>query len=354
MRFRRAYHWGMRTRVVSLRVAALLLLSAPILPGCQPSVNNSDGATPTPPASPTPTPPAPGIHISSDATWSGAYAMTDDVTVDPGVTLTIASNSTITVTSGKTLNVSGTLLVQGVATGSSVPTIFEPTAGTWGGISVLSGGVAYITNAEIRTAGVGFHAATGALLSKLIKVKFSANSQPFNLSASTKFCRGLITDGSGGSTVNAGTLTFVDTDFTAGSGADAFVYGGTAQLVFSHVHEGTSWGCLVHGGGSGTSATIDKSSFDNGSHVAFMLYTGSTATIHTSTIDVPTVIVTDGAAGNTVDASGNYWGGASGYSGPALPAGWTVTPFENSASNANVADAGPRPAGTGCEVDPSF
>jgi len=325
-----------------------------MLAGCQPSVNNSDGGTPTPATSPTPTPTPAGTHISADTTWSGAYAMTDDTTVDAGVTLTVASNSTITVTAGKTLHVAGTLIALGVATGSSTPTVFQPAAGIWGGIDVLSGGLALLTNVTLNQATTGFRAESGALLSKLIKVKFSANSTPFNLSASTKFCRGLITDASGGSNVDAGTLTFVDTDFTVGNGADAFVYGGTAQLVFSHVHQGTSWGCLVHGGGAGTSLTVDKSHFDNGTHVAFMLYSGTTAaTIHTSIIDQPTVIVTDAEMNNTVDASGNYWGQATGYMGT-VPGGWTVSPFENSATNANVVDAGPRPDGTGCEIDPTF
>src|SRR3954471_10965543 len=141
----------MRKNGVVLSSVLALCVSSALFVGCAPASSTDDG-TPTP-TGPTPTPTAAaGTHITSNTTWSGAVAMTDDTIVDAGVTLTISAGTTITATANKSLQISGTLVAEGTATGSATPTIFDAASGTWGGISVVSGGIATMTNVEIRHA----------------------------------------------------------------------------------------------------------------------------------------------------------------------------------------------------------
>src|SRR5439155_13742375 len=127
---------------MALRTRLLLLAAAPAViaaAACSPAVSDT-GATPTPTADPTP--PVTGNHITTNTTWGPApYTMPGDVVVDAGVTLTVASGSTITVAQSAVLKVAGTLDVLGaITTTAGTSTVFLPSAGTWGGIDVLSGG----------------------------------------------------------------------------------------------------------------------------------------------------------------------------------------------------------------------
>lgn len=331
-------------------VAALFATVAACAPGGSGSSNgddDDDGATtPTPTATPTP---IPGVHLTSDTTWTGAISVAENTIVDAGVTLTIASAATVSFAGGTRLRVEGTLAVVGIP---SAPVVFAAAAPSrkWQGIHAGSGGSVSLAHAEISDATVGFGADVGALESSLLYVTFDAVNSPMILHANARICRGTFVNGSGSSSADAGTITIADTDFSGGSGGDTIVFSGTANIAIEHAHFGTQWHCLLHGGGANTSVSITSSQFDDASY-AFMLSSlgsaASPAQIHDSTILVGSggLVPTDGATTNVVNAENNYWGGTDGsFQNP--PAGWDVTPFLGSAP----AGAGPRAAGMGCEA----
>ena len=82
--------------------------------------------------------------LAADETWSGAINMTGDVTVNAGVTLTIADGALVQVAAGKALIIQGTLKINGTAA-TGVTFTPNPTPGTWDGIQVQTGGAATIS-----------------------------------------------------------------------------------------------------------------------------------------------------------------------------------------------------------------
>ena len=95
--------------------------------------------------------------IVTDTTWlSGRiYRVTCDVTVNSGVTLTVAPGAAVQFNSGRTLFINGYLVAQGTASQTVLFTSASgtPTPGNWRGIYVRSGGSATFDHAIIRYAG---------------------------------------------------------------------------------------------------------------------------------------------------------------------------------------------------------
>jgi len=98
-------------------------------------------------------------HISTDETWTAAgnpYLLTCDVTVDPGVTLTVGPGVDVRA-DGPALIVEGLLAVAGSA---SAPVTFAsnrtvPSAGDWYGILLGAGGSVALSNVSVRHAFLG-------------------------------------------------------------------------------------------------------------------------------------------------------------------------------------------------------
>ena len=338
------------------RAARLACLAAFVLlavAACRPNVSDNGGPTGTPTPTGTGTP-LPGNHITADTTWPTAFAMTGSMTVDPGVTLTIQSNSTISIAQSATLYVAGTLNVQGYVAGSAgTPTVFQPSASYWGSIDVVSGGVATIKNVRFTGDTTAIRTEPGALTSRLIKVIFDGG-YPVAASADVKLCRAQLVNNADGIGGDAGTITIVDSNVSSGSYGDTTSLGG-ANFVMDHSVDGTTSGssnhCLIHTGGSSSIVTVTSSVFNLGSYL-LDLGAGSSSTkvtIHQSNIG-STSQITQGydRFGNgtptAVDASSNYWNGGT------PPSNWTTAPVLPSA----VATAGIRPYGQGCESDPTF
>ena len=99
-------------------------------------------------------------HITANATWMGAEAITDAVTIDPGVTVTVMPGTSISVDTSATITISGTLDIEGTTgTGNGV-TIAATGAAFFGGISIPAGGMltmkyTTLTGAEVTTSGTG-------------------------------------------------------------------------------------------------------------------------------------------------------------------------------------------------------
>lgn len=306
--------------------------------------DDDDGAT-TPTPEPTPTPDT-SDHLTADATWTGDTLVPAPLTIDPGVTLTVAAGSTVRASAGAKLLVEGTLVVEAGAT-----SVFQGDAGaSWGGIVARPGGVVTARDIEIRGATTGFTAEAGAGLSRLVNVEFAQSTAPIRIAASTKLCRASLSEGSGSSQVTGGTATISDSDLF-GSGGDTVVFSG-GEVVLQHVLLGAQSHCLVHGGGTGAMLTVEKTVLVDAAY-AFMLSGLSSATVRDSRIEMGTLTSGNSSSATTLDARENWWGGAGGYPGTA-PAGWDVSDPVTSATDPRVVDAGPRPDGAGCESDATF
>ncbi len=79
--------------------------------------------------------------ISSDTTWSGIINVTETITVNAGITLTIAPSSSIEFSSGTSLVVNGTLNAQGDSDSSRIlfTSASAATPGSWNYVQVNSG-----------------------------------------------------------------------------------------------------------------------------------------------------------------------------------------------------------------------
>ncbi|MFZ5446697.1 MAG: hypothetical protein ACOZQL_42310 [Myxococcota bacterium] len=104
--------------------------------------------------------------ISTNTTWSSNQALSGDVRVEPGVTLTINAGVTVTAAASDAANlgtdsarveliVRGTLVVNGTAGAPVTFTSAGSGAGAWTGLRVESGGTATVTSAIVEEAVVG-------------------------------------------------------------------------------------------------------------------------------------------------------------------------------------------------------
>jgi hypothetical protein len=202
------------------------------------------GGTP-PPGGVTPTPPGGSTTVAgaltADATWSGLVTVTDDVTVDPGVTLTIADGALVQVASGKGLTVRGTLKIVGSAAGG-VKLGPNPMPGSWSGIAVDSGGSVNVAFAEIDYAQTGLSCAAGAVACSADHLKvlhYSSTGLSVQSAATLSHVTVDAEDfGGGGIEIAAGasdTVSITDSLFHATGGDAVVCTSGNLTLQYSHV-----------------------------------------------------------------------------------------------------------------------
>lgn len=96
-------------------------------------------------------------HITSNATWSGAVAITGATTIDPGVTVTVMAGTAITAAAG--ITISGTLDIEGT---SAAHVTIQPAAGAahWGGFNLAAQGT--LTTHYLFETGAGLYLTSGA------------------------------------------------------------------------------------------------------------------------------------------------------------------------------------------------
>jgi hypothetical protein len=273
-----------------------------------------------------------GKLITADETWSGTKALTDDVTIAPGVTVTVAAGTQITGTTGKTLRVRGTLKVNGT-TASRVS--FTSTSGMHAGIVIESGGsatVAYFDASKVATVFYVHAGGTLALdhaaitdISKAVDV--GGGTATVTRSAFKKM-------GGGGVNMTAGTLTITDSTMEQSSGDIVVAQTGNLNISYSDLK--TSH-CNLHFGGD----VVIKVTHNNISAAAFglMFYGGTNADFSfnnwlnntTEAVDPPTG---NALAGRTGNFANGFWTKA-----PGTLTGATFLPL----ATAMLTDAGVRP-----------
>ncbi|TMQ03353.1 MAG: hypothetical protein E6J90_50555 [Deltaproteobacteria bacterium] len=174
-----------------------------------------------------------GNHITTNTTWSTAKDVTAELTVDPGVTLTIAAGTTVKFGPTGSITIQGTVNVQGTKT-QPVNLVPSTTAGHHGGFSVPMGG--QLTMAYGIQVG-------------------------------------------GGISVNGGKITVTDTRMSQAEGDFLVVGAGTVDVSYSAIGlepgAGTdSTHCDMHFGGSGVTIKVTHSNISTSSY-GLMLYGGN-------------------------------------------------------------------------------
>jgi hypothetical protein len=279
-------------RLLTLGLGLLLAVSSCIstaynaTPSDDAGTGNPSGAQPAGGAggggvggvAPSPTPSAPTVSgaITSDATWSGLITVSDDVTVDPGATLTIADGALVQVATGKRLTIRGALKVAGSAT-AGVKLAPNPTPGNWGGIAVDSGGSLDLAFAEIDFAETGLICSGGAAQCKADHVKIlHYSSSGLSIQSSASFSH-LTVDadglGGGGIEMSAGagdTVTITDSVFHATGGDAVVCTSGNLTLQYSHVSGNAAGGnsgvhCALHLKTTGI-AKVDHNQLENSNY----------------------------------------------------------------------------------------
>ena len=125
----------MRRKVASSTIFAALLFSSLVLPLI--SANQ--------------------LIISEDTTWSGNIILDSDVIISPGTTLVIEHGTTIDAANGHKIEVSGSMVAEGVHFFSTAIRTAQSShgQGLWQGIIVNPGGTASMTDVLIENANVG-------------------------------------------------------------------------------------------------------------------------------------------------------------------------------------------------------
>ncbi len=230
-------------------------------------------------------------HITANTTWTGTVNVTQQTTVDPNVTLTIAAGTAVVIAPQMEIAVQGSVDIQG--TKQSLVQI-SPTS---------SGGHHY-----------GFSVASGGSL---------------NMDYAEQI--------GGGITVEGGTVNITDSKLSGASGDLLIVGSGQVTMVYSAIGLETgidSTHCDMHFGGSGTTISITKSNI-SASQYGLMLYGGNQVDLtsnnwFTNTIQIDT----------QPQVSGDISGGWFDNGVPTAGAGATLVSTPNAPGR--LTDAGPR------------
>ncbi|MGV3624417.1 MAG: beta strand repeat-containing protein, partial [Archangium sp.] len=272
-------------------------------------------------------------------TLSGAQTVTGDLTVAPGVTLTINPNATLTFAAndlqgGNNSALRGELVVLGTLTsiGVSGSPITFTSAGTgtsaWGGFVVRPGASASLAHAAISKAGTAFYVMQGATgtTTSLTVNNSSVTGGQYGLSsiagtgtatwniASTDFG---VTDGlthaGGALTMQASTITGAVNDYAIRQ------TGGTMALERTLLANNSD-GVSITGG---TSASFDRCTITKNDGYGIFTNVGSTA--HTTTL-VSSIVSHNGSYGLYRNSSGtfsvtysNLWGNSGTWNGGTSP-----------------------------------
>jgi hypothetical protein len=233
-------------------------------------------------------------HISSNTTWSGTMSLAKPVTVDPGVTLTIAAGTTVKFDAGAGLNVAGIVDVQGT---KASPVNLSPSA-------------------------TGGHH-SGFIIPATGELKMAYGIQV-----------------GGGITVNGGKLTVTDTKMSQASGDFLVVGSGTVDVSYSAIGLEPGAGtdtthCDMHfDAQNGSTIKVTHSNISTSSY-GIMLYTGPGVNLtYNNWFSNTTDVDTSGGAG--ADLSFGW------FAKGAPTAGSGATLIYNNKAAARLTDAGPR------------
>jgi hypothetical protein len=292
--------------------------------------------------------------LTADETWSGAITMSGDVTVNAGVTLTIADGTLIQVAAGKALIVAGTLKVQGASANPGVSFAPNPTPGTWDGIQVQSGGAATISYAQLNYATTGLSCATGAATCAIDHSKITNySSVGLSIQVTAKIDHTTVdTGGSGGIVVQGGTsdtITITDSIFHHTGGDAVIVDSGNMTMQYSHVYGDAAGGgagvhCATHIATMGV-ILEDHNIFEDANYGLMASNMAATSKINLNNFIGYGSGATGGAYSSAsgspitagVDLTNNYW------NGQAPPTNTGTTLVQTTYQNAQVPGCGPRP-----------
>jgi hypothetical protein len=258
--------------------------------------------------------------ISHDTTWSGLVSLSDVVTVNAGVTLTIADGALIKIASGKGLVVNGTLKITGSAT-TGVKLQPDPMPGSWSGVQVAAGGTLAASYAELDYADTAITCATGAAGCAGVHLQLlNFGSLGMMISSSATFDHLKVENGGGGGiyvTAGASDTVKVTNSIFHATGGDA-VTADSGNFTFQYNHSYGNGGatpqvhCASHFDTTGT-LLVDHNNFD-----------GSTYGLMGSNMNAQSKVNYNNFTGNTyeygpasgalsaqADLSKNYWGSAS-------------------------------------------
>jgi hypothetical protein len=331
------------------RLSALSTLCLPLLIACSDSPKQSDLA-PAPsadmamPERDLYTPPSQSDiagEIAKSTTLSGIVTVTDSLTIDAGVTLTLAPDTTLLIATGKSITVKGTLLGQGQS-GKPVRLRAKTPAGagSWGSLLVQNGGTVTLTYAELHDASTAFQASGGSTFSidhLLIDSSLGMLLLQSSGSISHAVLHGLGTPQQSDPVVVQDAsphLTDVLID-SANQGADMVaVNGATSGPVFDHV-EVTQSHCAFHFN-EGSKATISGSYVHDNVYGLMVIYSKSTQ-VSGSNFVANYVNIGSCASGGSVTATGVFFDNKPAFDSECL-AQTNATPAANT-----VPGAGPRP-----------
>jgi hypothetical protein len=237
-----------------------------------------------------------GDHIATNTTWSSAMAVDKQLTVDAGVTLTIAAGTTVKFGPLGSITVQGTVDVQGTKA-QPVNLVPATTGSHHGGFSLPSGGV--------------------------LKMAYGIQV-------------------GGGISVNGGKITVTDTRMSQAEGDFLIVGAGTVDVSYSAIGlepgAGTdSTHCDMHFGGSGVTIKVTHSNISTSSY-GLMLYGGNAVDLTFNNWFKNTPYQIDTQPGVSADISNGWFDTAT----PTAGGGATLTANNLSATRLPATVAGPR------------
>jgi hypothetical protein len=275
--------------------------------------------------------------ISENAAWGGSVTLTENATIESGVTVTVAPGTVFEGAQGATLSVLGTLRIEGT---TAAPVTVNPMAGAggWGGILVEAGGSVSIAGATGTKVATLLSCKAGAVLCAFDGLEFTEIGIALAASATATVSNSSFRDlANGGFSVSStGDLTITDTyiwtsthDLVVASGGRLIIDHseiGGAQQSYEH--------CDIHIG-SASELSITNSNIV--SAIYGMMIGGTTnAVIQYNNFmgNDPDQDVSPVGANTNVDLRFNYWDKGA----PTIGAD-----YDTSSPSATVyAEAGPR------------
>jgi hypothetical protein len=234
-------------------------------------------------------------HITTSTMWSGTMSLSKETVVDPGVTLTIAQGTVVSFAPSASIDVQGTVDVQGT---KAAPVLLSPSA---------AGGHHY-----------GLVVSTGGELKMAYGVQVG-----------------------GGISVSGGKVTVTDTRMSQAAGDFLVISGGTVNVSYSAIGLEPGAGtdtthCDMHFGGSAPAISITHSNISTSSY-GLMLYGGNNVDLtfnnwFSNSIQIDT---SPGVSGNV--SNGWFDKGA-----PAATGSGGATIMKDNLATSRLTDAGPR------------
>ncbi len=271
--------------------------------------------------------------ITTDQTWDTTMELVGEATIEAGVTVTIMPGAAITAKDGVTLRVNGTLEAVGTA---EAPISMMPSAMTWAGIVVESGGAAHLSYVEGTDVATLMYCHTGASQCDMDHVEFTGIAQAIVAEGPAVIDHSRFVDISNGglSVRTGGDLTVRDSYVLTSQGDLIVANGGTLTIEYSEIGDtqGSYDHCNFHIN-AGT-ISITRSNIIEG--VYGMMLGGTTGAVfnYNNWMGNDTDISEVGT-NTSVNAQHNYWANGA----PALGAAYDVSLAET----AQITDAGPRP-----------